>query len=77
MDKRQFGFIKNSSTEIALTSFLTPIIQGLNDSLKISSVFIDFSKAFDTVNHMILLEKLSHMGIRDTALSLFESNLLN
>ena len=40
-------------------------------------IFIDFQKAFDTVNHHILLQKLDHYGIRGRALSLLSNYLVN
>ena len=43
------------------------VSQALEDSDFVIGVFLDFSKAFDTVNHQILLAKLEHMGIRGEA----------
>ena len=40
-------------------------------------IFLDFAKAFDTVNHKILLDKLAYYGVKDQTLSLFDSYLSN
>ena len=65
------------STEDALLELHTKILDAI-ESKKIScSLFLDFAKAFDTVNHEILLAKLNYYGIRGNALSWFKSYLNN
>lgn len=73
--KSQFGFQKSMST----THSLVEIIEKIRNSLEMSKygcgIFIDLKKAFDTVNHAILLQKLDHYGIRNSALNWFSSYL--
>ena len=60
----QFGFRKSLSTEDALLDFLTPVYTHMNTGKKVAALFIDITKAFDTVNHNILLNKLYDFGFR-------------
>ena len=53
------------------------IIKYLDGGEYVVGIFLDFSKALDTVNHIILLKKLSNYGIRGQSLSLFQSYLDN
>jgi hypothetical protein len=76
---RQFGFRNKLNTEIALQTFLSDIYSGLNQNLnkKSSGLFLDITKAFDTVNHNLLLCKLERAGVRGLPLQWFESYLKN
>lgn len=72
---RQYGFIKGKNTENAVSSFVEGVYNRLNNNKKTSGIFIDFAKAFDLVDHSILLNNLELAGIRDITLKWFESYL--
>ena len=64
LSDKQFGFLKNHSTEYALTLLYDKISSAINSNELTVGIFIDLSKAFDTVNHQILVDTLSHYGMR-------------
>ena len=73
----QFGFRKGHSTAQAVSEIADSLRNAIDSNLFTCGVFIDFSKAFDTVNHQILLKKLESYGIRGTPLKWFTSYLEN
>ena len=74
---KQFGFRRNHSTLHATLLITDKIQRAIEDGLFSCSIFLDFSKAFDTVDHSILLQKLSHYGVRGIANDWFSSYLNN
>ena len=74
---KQFGFRSHHSTEHAILSIVDKIHEGIEKGMFSCGIFLDFSKAFDTVNHAILVRKLEHCGIRGIAKDWFVSYLSN
>ena len=75
LSNSQFGFRQKHSTTHALLSFIDKVAHAIDDMSHTIGVFLDFSKAFDTIDHEILLYKLSHYGIRGQALAWFRDYL--
>ena len=73
--KHQFGFQKGKSTEHAILDIYASILKALEKKEKACCIFLDFAKAFDTVNHEILLTKLEYYGVRGIAYELMKSYL--
>ena len=73
--QNQFGFQKGMSTEYAVNSLVNNIVQCLENKEVGFCILLDFAKAFDTVNHDILISKLEYYGIRGIASKWFKSYL--
>ena len=73
----QYGFRKNKSTIHSLIQITEQIKYSIEKGMYGCGIFIDLKKAFDTVNHSILLRKLEHCGIRGDSLHWFTSHLSN
>ena len=74
---RQFGFRANHSTNHALISMTESIKSFLDNGDFGAGIFIDLEKAFDTVNHQILCNKLNYYGFRGKFINLLKSFLSN
>ena len=67
LNNSQFGFRKNMSTALAIIELVEEITTAIDEGKTTVGVFIDLKKAFDTVDHNILVKKLEHYGIRGLA----------
>ena len=77
LHENQYGFRENHSTNLALSYLIDKIVMEYEKGNSVLGIFIDFSKAFDTINHAILLKKLHNCGIRGVALKWIQDYLSN
>ena len=73
--KKQFGFQQNHSTEHAILQLIDQVNDSFERNQFTLSIFIDFSKVFDTVDNKILISKLKNYGVTGNNLKWFESYL--
>jgi retron-type reverse transcriptase len=73
--EKQFGFCAKHSTNQAILNIVDNIQRAIENKEYSCGIFLDFAKAFDTVNHGILLKKLEMYGIRGVANDWFQSYL--
>ena len=77
LNDRQFGFRKENSTTYLMLELFDKIYNSKEKGNKPAIIFLDIKKAFDTVDHTLLLRKLDHYGIKGTAYKWFENYLNN
>ena len=71
----QYGFKKNCSTNEAVLDIYNKLLDNMDKKLITCSIFLDLRKAYDTINHTILIKKLEKYGIRGLPLQLLASYL--
>ena len=75
--QKQYGFRSNHSTYMAVLDFVNDISSAIDRGMKTIGIFMDLLKAFDTIDHNILLNKLSHYGFRGISYDWFQNYLCN
>ena len=76
LNNNQFGFRPGLNTSDAIVEFLEHAYTSIDEKKHLIAIFLDLSKAFDTIDHEILLEKLKHIGIKDMSLKWFHSYIV-
>ena len=77
LSSSQYGFRKQQSTEHGVLEVVDRVASGLEKGNTLIAIFLDLSKAFDTLNYDILLSKLDYYGIKCSALNWFRSYFTN
>ena len=75
VSKFQYGFMPGKSTQLAIFDILKHIYDAKNSKLTTGLLFLDVRKAFDSLDHNLLLNKLQRQGISRRMLSWFDSYL--
>ena len=70
-------FVKKHSTKYAALETIDIILQQMDKGNLPAAIFLDLSKAFDSLDHDILLHKLNYYGIRNSELNWFQNYLKN
>jgi hypothetical protein len=73
----QFGFREKSSTAAAATKIVDAILGAIDGKKIVAGLFLDLKKAFDTIDHVILLRKLNNIRVRGVAAELLRNYLTN
>ena len=73
----QYGFRSKHSTDLAAAELIDRITKSLDSGKKSLAIFMDLSKAFDTLDHSILLEKLKYYGLNHAAVNLLQNYLFD
>lgn len=73
----QHGFVKKRSTTSNLLLYTNYLFQSMDSGVQVDSVYTDFCKAFDKVDHVKLLERIHYNGIRGNLLRWFHSYIMN
>ena len=77
LNSQQYGFRPNYSTSIVLNDICNELLHDLEENKISCTVFLDLAKAFDTIDHIILIKKSKQYGIRGAPLELLENYLQN
>ena len=75
LNDSQFGYRKNRSTHLATTLLVDEIREAGDNGMLTGALFLDLSKAFDTINHNLILKKLMSYGVRCSELNWFTDYL--